>query len=66
MRVPRTVVTSDGEQAHAFAREIGRPVVYKSMSTGVVADQDTLKIVYTGVSTPPISTTMPRSGCART
>lgn len=41
MRVPGTVVTSDGAQARAFAGEISRPVVYKSMSTGVVAEQDT-------------------------
>ncbi len=47
LSVPRSLVTNVGAQARAFAAEVGGRLVYKTMSTGVVTEQDQLKIVYT-------------------
>ncbi|MGH3567148.1 MAG: ATP-grasp ribosomal peptide maturase [Pseudonocardia sp.] len=47
LRVPRSVVTNAGDHVRAFAAEVAGPIVYKSLSTGLVAEGDALKIVYT-------------------
>lgn len=47
MRVPRSLVTNVGAEVRDFADEVGGPIVYKSLSTGLVVERDGLKIVYT-------------------
>ncbi|MGH3565018.1 MAG: ATP-grasp ribosomal peptide maturase [Pseudonocardia sp.] len=47
LTVPRSLVTSVGTCARAFAAEVGGALIYKSMSTGVVVEQDELRIIYT-------------------
>lgn len=45
--VPRSLVTNVGVQAREFAAEVREGFVYKSLSTGVVAEQDEVRIIYT-------------------
>ncbi len=47
LNVPPCLVTNIGAEARKFAAEIGGDLVYKSLSTGVVAEQDELRIIYT-------------------
>jgi len=47
LRVPPSLVTNQGEQARKFAAEVGGQLVYKSLSSGVVTEQDELRIIYT-------------------
>lgn len=46
LTVPRSLVTNIGARARAFADEVG-VLVYKSLSTGIVTEQDELRIIYT-------------------
>jgi hypothetical protein len=50
MQVPMTIVTDVGDAVREFAAEVGGPIVYKSLSTGLVAECDELKIVYTSMA----------------
>lgn len=52
LRVPRSLVTTVADEVRAFAREVGGPIVYKSLSTGLVVEPDGLKIVYTTLVDP--------------
>lgn len=45
--VPRSLVTNVGSRVREFAAEVGGALVYKSLSTGVVAEQDQVSIIYT-------------------
>lgn len=47
LAVPRSLVTNIGARARAFAAEVGGAVVYKSLATGVVVEEDELRLVYT-------------------
>ncbi|MPZ65358.1 MAG: ATP-grasp ribosomal peptide maturase [Pseudonocardiaceae bacterium] len=47
LTVPRSLVTNIGARVRAFAAEVGGTIVYKSLGTGVVAEQDDLRLVYT-------------------
>lgn len=47
LSVPRSLVTNVGAQAREFAAEVGGALVYKSLSTGVVTEQDEVRIIYT-------------------
>lgn len=47
LTVPRSLVTNIGARVRAFAAEVGGTIVYKSLGTGVVAEQDDLRRVYT-------------------
>jgi glutathione synthase/RimK-type ligase-like ATP-grasp enzyme len=47
LSVPRSLVTNVGARAREFAAEIGGALVYKSLSTGVVTEQDEVRIIYT-------------------
>ncbi|MGQ0776567.1 MAG: hypothetical protein ACT4NY_19430 [Pseudonocardiales bacterium] len=47
LNVPRSLVTNIGAQVREFAAEIGGTFVYKSLSTGVVAERDEVRIIYT-------------------
>ncbi|HSL09316.1 MAG TPA: ATP-grasp ribosomal peptide maturase [Pseudonocardiaceae bacterium] len=47
LTVPRSLVTNVGARAREFAAEVGGVLVYKSLSTGVVTEQDELRIIYT-------------------
>lgn len=47
LSVPRSLVTNVGARAREFAAEVGGALVYKSLSTGVVAEQDEVRIIYT-------------------
>ncbi|MGH3844627.1 MAG: hypothetical protein ACRDS0_24765, partial [Pseudonocardiaceae bacterium] len=46
LNVPRSLVTNVGAQAREFASE-AQGLVYKSLSTGVIAEQDEVHIIYT-------------------
>lgn len=52
LRVPRSLVTTVADEVRAFAQEVGGPIVYKSLSTGLVVEPDGLKIVYTTLVDP--------------
>jgi ATP-grasp ribosomal peptide maturase len=47
LSVPRSLVTNVGARAREFAAEVGGALVYKSLSTGVVAEQEEVRIIYT-------------------
>jgi hypothetical protein len=47
LSVPRSLVTNVGARAREFAAEVGGALVYKSLSTGVVAEQNEVRIIYT-------------------
>ena len=47
LNVPRSLVTNVGAQAREFAAEVREGLVYKSLSTGVVTEQDEVRIIYT-------------------
>jgi glutathione synthase/RimK-type ligase-like ATP-grasp enzyme len=49
LSVPPSLVTNVGSAARKFAAEIGGPVVYKSLTTGVITEQDELRIIYTSL-----------------
>jgi glutathione synthase/RimK-type ligase-like ATP-grasp enzyme len=47
LTVPRSLVTNIGARARAFAAEVGGAMVYKTLATGVIVEEDELKLVYT-------------------
>ncbi len=47
LNVPRSLVTNMGSRAREFAAEVGGRLIYKSMSTGVISEQDEVRIIYT-------------------
>lgn len=47
LRVPRSLVTNVGADVREFASEFPEGLVYKSLSPGVVAEQDEVRIIYT-------------------
>ncbi|MGH3830688.1 MAG: ATP-grasp ribosomal peptide maturase [Pseudonocardiaceae bacterium] len=47
LNVPRSLVTNVGAQVREFAAEVREGLVYKSLSTGVVTEQDEVRIIYT-------------------
>lgn len=53
--VPPSLVTNVGAQAREFAAEVGSALVYKSLSAGVVAEQDEVRIIYTEETGLPIA-----------
>ena len=49
LSVPSSLVTNVGAEARKFVAELGGPVVYKSLSSGVITEHDELRIVYTSL-----------------
>lgn len=47
LKVPRSLVTNIGARVRTFAAEVGGAIVYKPLATGIVAEQDDLRLVYT-------------------
>lgn len=47
LNVPRSLVTNLGSRARQFAAEVDDALVYKALSTGIVAEQDEVRIIYT-------------------
>ncbi len=47
LTVPRSLVTNVGAQAREFAAEIRDGLVYKSLSPGVITEQNEMRIIYT-------------------
>ena len=47
LNVPRSLVTNVSTAVRNFAVEVGGALVYKSLSTGVVTEQDEVRIIYT-------------------
>lgn len=47
LNAPRSLVTNVGAQAREFAAEVREGLVYKSLSPGVVTEQDEVRIIYT-------------------
>lgn len=51
-RVPRTLITSDAEQARAFAREIDGQILYKPFTATFLHTDDEIKLVYATLVRP--------------
>lgn len=49
LSVPPTLITNEPSQAHVWARNLGRPVVYKPLSGVWHADEGQVRILYTSV-----------------
>ena len=47
LTVPRSLVTNVGAQAREFAAEVREGFVYKSLSPGVVTEQNEVRVIYT-------------------
>jgi hypothetical protein len=47
LAIPRTLVTSDPHAAHAWATELGHPVVYKALGSFWHADEGRVRALYT-------------------
>ncbi|ASU81477.1 hypothetical protein CDO52_00595 [Nocardiopsis gilva YIM 90087] len=47
LSVPETLITSDPQAAHDWAKGLGRPIVYKPMSGVWHADEGQLRLMYT-------------------
>ncbi len=47
LTVPRSLVTNVGAEVREFATEIRDGLVYKSLSPGVITEQDEMRIIYT-------------------
>jgi glutathione synthase/RimK-type ligase-like ATP-grasp enzyme len=52
LTVPRTVITNDHTTALAFGAEVGGPVVCKTLSSVLLADEDGLKMNFTAPVDP--------------
>ncbi|MFW6694678.1 ATP-grasp ribosomal peptide maturase [Streptomyces sp. MAR4 CNX-425] len=53
LRVPASVITNDPEHAAAWARDLGRPVIYKPLSGVWVPEDRQIKVLYTSVIDDP-------------
>ncbi|MGH3622315.1 MAG: MvdC/MvdD family ATP grasp protein [Sciscionella sp.] len=51
LNVPPSLVTNNGAEARKFAAEVDGELIYKSLSTGVLTEQDELRIIYTALLT---------------
>lgn len=49
LRVPRTLLTNDGQAARRFIEQAAGPVVYKPLSAAIFAEQDQVKAIYTSL-----------------
>jgi glutathione synthase/RimK-type ligase-like ATP-grasp enzyme len=49
LAVPPTLITNEPAQAHAWAQELGRPVIYKPLSGIWHADEGQVRALYTAV-----------------
>lgn len=47
LHVPETLITSDPQAAHDWAKKLGRPIVYKPLSGVWHADEGALRLIYT-------------------
>ncbi|WP_214105593.1 ATP-grasp ribosomal peptide maturase [Acrocarpospora catenulata] len=47
LNIPKTIITSDPQQAHAWAKGLGGPVVYKPVGGIWHADEGQVRVVYT-------------------
>jgi ATP-grasp ribosomal peptide maturase len=53
LRIPRTIITSEPEEAHAWAKDIAKPIVYKPVGGIWHADEGQVRVVYTTPITNP-------------
>ena len=49
LRIPDTMITSDPDAAYRWARNLGRPVIYKPLSGVWHADEGQVRVIYTTV-----------------
>ncbi|MEU8361110.1 ATP-grasp ribosomal peptide maturase [Nonomuraea sp. NPDC048882] len=47
LSVPKTIITNDPQQAHAWAKELGKPFVYKAVGGIWHADEGQVRVIYT-------------------
>ncbi|GAA3572718.1 ATP-grasp ribosomal peptide maturase [Nonomuraea rosea] len=47
LSVPKTVITNDPHKAHAWAKELGKPFVYKAVGGIWHADEGKVRVIYT-------------------
>lgn len=47
LTLPETVITSDPQHAHDWAKSLGRPIIYKPMGSVWHADENQLRMLYT-------------------
>lgn len=52
LHVPPSLVTNNGAAARKFAAEVGDALIYKSLSSGVVSEENELRIIYTTLLAP--------------
>ncbi|WP_265582706.1 ATP-grasp ribosomal peptide maturase [Streptomyces ferrugineus] len=53
LTTPRTLITNEPERAHHWAKELGRPIVYKPLAGIWHADEGQIRIIYTSPVTNP-------------
>jgi hypothetical protein len=49
LRIPDTLITSDPDAAYRWARNLGKPVIYKPLSGVWHADESQVRVIYTTV-----------------
>ncbi|MET8864284.1 hypothetical protein ABZW11_15185 [Nonomuraea sp. NPDC004580] len=47
LNIPKTTITSDPQKARAWAKDLGKPFVYKALGGIWHADQDMVRVIYT-------------------
>jgi ATP-grasp ribosomal peptide maturase len=47
LSVPKTIITNDFQEAHAWAKELGKPFVYKAVGGIWHADEGKVRVIYT-------------------
>lgn len=62
LRVPETLITSDPQAAHDWAKDLGRPIVYKTLSGIWHADEGQVRLIYTSPVEDPSQLLDPRLG----
>lgn len=53
LSIPATLITSDPDAAHGWARRLGRPIVYKPLSGVWHADEGRMRVLYTSPVADP-------------
>jgi ATP-grasp ribosomal peptide maturase len=53
LSIPQTIITNEPERAHRWAKELGRPIVYKPLAGIWHADEGKIRIIYTSPVTNP-------------
>jgi ATP-grasp ribosomal peptide maturase len=47
LNIPKSTITSDPQEAHTWAKDLGKPFVYKALGGIWHADEDLVRVIYT-------------------